>query len=62
MTWKSLFHDEEMITSGAYAKIFLAALNIKAVVKKIYHVRLIVINPSYLEVGTFTCLCTSLQK
>lgn len=33
MNGQSLFHAEEMTTKSPHAKIFLAALNIKAVVK-----------------------------
>lgn len=62
MTGQSLLHAKEIITNGAYAKIFLAAFNIKALVKEIYHVHLIAINPSKLEIDTFTCPCISLQS
>lgn len=62
MSGQSLFHAEEMMTNEAYAKIFLETLHIKAVVKKIYHVDLIVINPSYIEIRTFTSPCISLQS
>lgn len=62
MPGQSLCHAGEIVTSGAYAKIFLAALDIKDVVKKIYHVHLIVINPLYIEIDTSTCPCISLQS
>lgn len=33
MNGQPLFHTEEMTTNGAHARIFLAAINIRAIIK-----------------------------